>query len=261
MKMVKYLPGIVTCIIVVMSNSVSAQEMTVMDILKKMEEIEYLGSDVITKMKFTQQKKDEGVKILEATLFRRDRDDAFLIVMTEPDAEKGNGYLRVGDNMWMYRRNSRTFQKMSRYQSVAGTQMNASDVETRKHTQLYEPLLDENGKELLTEETLGKAKIPVYRLEVKAKVKDLEYPNVIYWVRKDNFLIMKNEAYSQSRTLMMTGYYPKYTKVEDKYIPAKMMFVNEFEKGNKTLLELSGILLEAIDDAVFTKAYLETLSK
>jgi hypothetical protein len=163
--------------------------------------------------------------------------------------------------MWMYRRNSRTFQKMSRYQSMAGTEMNASDLETRKHTQLYEPALDASGQELLTRETLGKAQIPVYRLEVNAKVKDLEYPCVTFWVRQDNFLLMKQESYSQSGTLMIVSYFPKYTELEGKYLPAKIMVVNEFEKGNKTLLELSGVSMEPIDDAVFTKAYLENLSK
>jgi hypothetical protein len=34
--------------------------------------------------------------------YERDADGAFLIVMTAPEVEKGNGYLRLGDNMWMY---------------------------------------------------------------------------------------------------------------------------------------------------------------
>jgi hypothetical protein len=40
-----------------------------------------------------------------------------------------------------------------------------------------------------------------------------------------------------------------------------MLFVDEFEEGNKSLLELSGISLQPIDNDVFTKAYLENLSK
>ena len=41
----------------------------------------------------------------------------------------------------------------------------------------------------------------------------------------------------------------------------KQLIIDEFEKGDKTLVELSGFSLENIDDAVFTKAYLENLSK
>jgi outer membrane lipoprotein-sorting protein len=247
-------------IIVVFSSNLWATP-TTLEIMKEMEEMEDIGIDITVKVKITQQKPDQGVKLFESVYYRRDQDDAFLIVMTAPDNEKGNGYLRVGDNMWMYRRNTRTFQIMKRDQSIAGTDAKAGDLEKRKFTELYEPTLDDQGNEILAEETLGKAKIPVYRFEVTAKVKDVEYPKVIYWVRQDNFLTMKQEQYSLSGTLMETSYLPKWTQVEGKYIPLRMIFVDEFEKGNKTLLELSGISLKEIDNDVFTKAYLENLSK
>ncbi len=231
------------------------------EIMETMEELQDITTDVTVKIKLTEKKVDQGVKVIEGIYYRRDNDDAFLMIMTAPDNEKGNGYLRVGDNMWMYRRNTRTFQIMHRDQSIGGTDAKAGDLEKRKFTDLYGPALDENNNELLIEETLGKAKIPVYRIEVKAKVKDVEYPKVKYWVRQDNFLTMKQEDYSLSGTLMETSYYPKWTTVEGKYIPIRMLFIDEFEKGNKTVLELSGISLKPIDDAVFTKAYLENLSK
>ena len=39
------------------------------------------------------------------------------------------------------------------------------------------------------------------------------------------------------------------------------MFIDEFEKGNKTVMEMSGISLKKLDDSIFNKAYLENLSK
>jgi hypothetical protein len=161
----------------------------------------------------------------------------------------------------MYRRNTRTFQIMSRAQSIEDSDVNAGDLESRKYVDLYEPVLDDQGNELLSEETLGKANIPVYRIEVKAKVKDVSYPKKIYWVRQDNSLKLKEASYSLSGTLMETAYYPKYTTVEGKYLFVKQLVIDEFDKGNKTLLELSGISLKSIDNDVFTKAYLENLSK
>lgn len=56
-------------------------------------------------------------------------------------------------------------------------------------------------------------------------------------------------------------YYPKYTNIQGRYIPINQIVIDEFEKGNKTALEFSSISLEPIDDTVFTKAYLENLSK
>jgi hypothetical protein len=49
--------------------------------------------------------------------------------------------------------------------------------------------------------------------------------------------------------------------VEGRYVWAKQLIIDEFEKGDKTLVELSGFSLKNIDDVVFTKAYLENLSK
>jgi hypothetical protein len=60
---------------------------------------------------------------------------------------------------------------------------------------------------------------------------------------------------------MQTAYYLKYSIVDDSYVPVKMMYVDEFEKGNKTIVEISGISTKALDDKLFTKAYLENLSK
>ena len=126
---------------------------------------------------------------------------------------------------------------------------------------MYEPALDEQGNEIISEEILGKAKIPVYRFEIRAKVKDVKYPKMIYWIRQDNFLILKIQSYSLSGTLMETSYYPKYTVLRKAHIATRRIHIDEFEKGKKTILELSGISLEPVDDAVFTKAYLENLSK
>jgi outer membrane lipoprotein-sorting protein len=234
---------------------------TVMEIMTQMDDMEKLGSDVTLKVKITQQRVEEGVKVLESVFYRRDKDDAFLLIMIAPDSDKGNGYLRVGDNMWMYRRNTRTFQIMNRDEPIGGTGAKAGDMESKKFTELYEPVLDDQGQEILSEETLGKAKIPVYRFEVVAKVKDVDYPKEIYWVRTDNFLTMKKASYSLSGTLMESSYFPKYTMIDDKYIPLQMIFVDEFEKGNKTMVQLSGIALKPIDNDVFTKAYLENLSR
>lgn len=233
----------------------------VIEILAKIDAIENLGRDITVKAVLTEQKVNQGVRVLEGVYYRRDRDDAYLIVMTAPESSKGNGYLRVGENMWMYRRNTRTFQMMARGQSIEGSDAEAGDIEKRKLVELYEPARDDQGREIISEETLGKAKIPVYRFEVNAKVNDVDDPKKIYWVRQDNFLTLKEENYSLSGTLTETCYFPKYTNIEGRYIAVKEIFIDEFEKGNKTLLELSGISLEPIDDEVFTKAYLENLSK
>jgi outer membrane lipoprotein-sorting protein len=228
-------------------------------ILKTMEGIYRMTSDARARVQMTQQKKDEGVKNFDILWYRRDRDNAFLMVMAAPENEKGNGYLRVDDNFWMYRRNTRTFQHINRDESIGGSDAHGEDFENRKLTEMYAAATDSAGKEKISEEMLGK--IPVYKFEVKAIVNDVDYPRQIMWVRRDNSLMLKQESYSSSGALMQTGYFINYTLIDGRYVCVKQMFIDEFEKGNKTIVEVSNINTDKLDDAIFTKAYLENLSK
>ena len=218
-----------------------------------------MTSDAKAQVALTQQKGKQGAKNLEMMWYRRDKDDAFMIVMTGPENEKGNGYLRVGDNFWMYRRNTRTFQHINRDENIGGTDAQADDFEKRKLTELYTGAKDANGKEIIAPEQLGA--IPVWRFEVRARVNDVDYPKKIYWVRQDNSLVLKEQSFALSGTLMQTAYYLKYTTIDGKFVPVEQVFVDEFEKGNKTMVKISGISTDKLSDDIFTKAYLENLSK
>jgi len=249
---------VIVCSLAIMPLSASAQT-SVRLLFSNVEKIQQMTSDVRAKVNLTQQKVSQGTKNMELIYYRRDSDDSFLIVFSAPESDKGNGYLRVGDNFWMYRRNTRTFQHINRDENIGGTNAHAEDFEKRKLTELYAPALDGAGNEILFEELLGK--IPVYKFEVKAIVNDVDYPKKNYWVRRDNNLPLKEQSYSMSGTLMETAYYPQYTVVDGRYIAVKMLFVDEFEKGNKTLVEISNISTEKLQDYLFTKPYLENLSK
>jgi hypothetical protein len=216
-------------------------------------------SDIKAVVHITQQKTDQGAKKFETIYYRRDSDKSFLIVMTGPEAEKGNGYLRVGDNFWMYRKNTRTFQHINRDESIGGSDAHGDDFEGKLLTEMYEPAKDDKGNELISEDTLGK--IPVYRFEVKAKINDVDYPKKVYWVHKDKTVMLKEASYSSSGTLMQTAYFLSFTEIRKKLVPVKQLIIDEFEKGNKTIVEISGISTDKLKDEIFTKAYLENLSK
>ena len=229
------------------------------DLLEKIQYNMDLTTDVSARVTFTQAKVDQGTKTIDSIYYRRDHDDSFLIVMVAPENEKGNGYLRVGDNFWMYRINTRTFQHINRDENIGGTDAKGSNFEKRKLPELYEGVKDASGKEVVTETMLGK--VPVYQFEVKAKVNDVDYPKKTYWITKDNYLPLKEQNFSSSNTLMLTAYFRKYTTVNGRYVPVEHLYIDEFEKGNKTVVEISDIKTDRLSDDIFTKAYLENLSK
>ena len=220
-----------------------------------------LRSDMTAQARITTKDPEQGTKVIESVLYRRDKDDAFLIVLAEPETERGNGYLRVGDNMWLYRRTTRTFTHIGRDEKIGGSNTTAGDLETRKFKELYKPSLDANGKEILSEETIGAAKIPVYRLEVIAQVNDVKYPKLVMWVTRDKYLELKRESYSLSGTLMETDLFTNYKDVDGRFVPLLQKFTDEVEKGRTSLLEIRGIDFNKVDDYKFDKSYLESLSK
>ncbi len=250
---------IMSALLVLMLAGGSVAAPKVDSILEQIDFIMALESDGTAKVEITQEIAGEGVKVYESIYYRRDADDAFLIVMTAPEVERGNGYLRSGDNFWMYRRNTRTFQHINRDQTIAGTNSSGEDFENSKLTDLYKPALDSSGNEIIVETVLGKT--PVYRFELTAKTDSVTYPKQIMYVRRADYLPLKVESYALNGTLMISAYYLNYTKVQDKYMWVKALFVDEFAPGNKSLVEIKNISLQKIDDHVFTRAYLENLSR
>jgi hypothetical protein len=218
-------------------------------------------SDMTAQARITTKDPEQGTKVIESVLYRRDRDDAFLIVIASPETDRGNGYLRVGDNMWMYRRSTRTFTHIGRDEKIGGSNTSAGDIETRKFKELYQPSADASGREAIRAETLGSAKIPVYRLEVVARVNDVKYPKLVMWVTRDKYLELKRESYSLSGTLMETDLFTNYKEIDGRYVPLLQKFTDEVEKGRTSLLEITGISFHRVDDYKFDKSYLETLSK
>lgn len=245
---------IILVIAIIVMNSFVFGAPEIHEILGKLDDLMEMKSDARAKVTITQQKAQQGTKISDMVYYRRDKDDAFMIVVAAPESEKGNGYLKMGDNFWMYRKNTRTFQHINRDESIGGSDAKSDDFEKKKLTELYDGV-----KDSLTEEMLGK--IAVYKFEVKAKVTDVDYPKKVYWVERATFLPRKEQSYSASGTLMETAYYLKYAIVDGRYVGTQMRFIDEFEKGNQTLVELSGISTAKLDDSIFTKAYLENLSK
>lgn len=226
-------------------------------VLEMLEKQNRMGSDLRSRVNLTQTKTGQGAKQMTLQYFRRDKDDAFAMLIEAPESDRGNGYLRQGEHFWMYRRNTRTFQHVNRDESIGGTNAHGQDFENRKLTSLYAPSPGAAGTPV--PEMLGKK--AVWKFEVRAKVSDVDYPRKVFWVSREEWLLLKEQDYSPSGTLMQSSYFTKYIPVDGRTIPSQMLFVDEFEKGNRTVVELSEVKTGRIPDETFTKAWIESRSK
>ena len=190
---------------------------------------------------------------LQYKIFERTDKDLMTIVQLFPEADKGVGYLRNGDNIWSYDPISRKFTHTSIKEALGDSDVKLDDVEQNenKWRENYEIAGFEEG-------SLGK--YPVNIITLKAKTKEPSYATSKYYVRKDIPLVLKEEDFSGSDRLMRTILVPKYSKVPAGYVATQVIIRDELNKGEQTQQVISDLTFDALPDKIFTKAYLEGLN-
>ena len=198
------------------------------------------------------EKPGEETSVFTIRMFRRDRSDQFLLLFLEPEIQKGQGYLQLEDNLWFYDPESRKFSHSSFKENLQDSETKNSDFRRSSLVEDYEVMS-------YTEETLGR--YPVYVVDLEATNDEVPYPRTRLWIRTDNSLVLKVESYSLSDRLMRTAYYPNYIEVQGRFIPSRMLFVDELKEGEKSQVTIRDASVSPLPDSVFTKAYLERVNR
>lgn len=190
---------------------------------------------------------------LQYKIFERTDNDLMTIVQLFPEADKGNGYLRDGENIWAYDPISRKFTHTSIKEALGDSDVKLDDVNqgAARWRENYTVDAYEEG-------TLGK--FPVHIITLKAKTTEPSYAKVKYYIRQDVPLTLKEEDFSGSDRLMRTTLLPKYTKVPAGYVPTQILLRDELNKGENTQQIISDLTFDKLPDNIFTKAYLESLN-
>lgn len=190
---------------------------------------------------------------LQYKIFERTDKDLMTIVQLFPEADKGNGYLRDGDNIWSYDPISRKFSHTSIKEALGDSDIKLDDVE--QNDTRWRDNYNVTGYE---EGTLGK--FPVDIITLTAKTNEPSYAKTKMYVRKDIPLVLKEEDFSGSDRLMRTILIPKYSKVPAGYVSTQVLIRDELNKGEQTQQVVSDLTFDSLPDKIFTKAYLEGLN-
>lgn len=209
------------------------------------------GTDFSAVYTIVSEKPGEEKSVTQARLFRRDTEDQFVLIILQPQVQRGQGYLRVDDNVWFYDPESRKFEKSTLRDNVQDSDAQNSDFNRNSLAEDYEVVGWEEG-------TLGRYE--VYILDLEAITNDVSYEKMRIWVRKDIAIILKEENYSVSNRLMRTVVYPKYTKVGDRVLPSNALIVDQLNDGERTQFSLQDATIAEIPDYVFSKSYLERVN-
>lgn len=211
-----------------------------------------------------QTKPGEGQNVTEAIMYRRDSKKAWTILITGPQREKGKGYLQFDDNIWFFDPADRRFTFTSAKDKFQNTNANNSDFAPQKYYSSYDI-------ESFEEVALGKLDCVLFTL--KAKDNSVDYPMLKLWVTKDDGLARKKEDYSLSGQKLRTTAIPSYQIVNSstgKYSIPVSMLIQDNLKGKKisgkvqyekTQITIKNAAFEKVEDTVYTKPYLEMMSR
>ena len=194
------------------------------------------------------QKPGEKDSVMQIRLFRRDEHDQVVWIILKPEAQKGQGFLKVDDNIWMYDPESGKFSHSTMKEQIQNSKAKSSDLKRGSFAEDYDIAATAEGE-------LGK--YPVHILTLKAKNDEVSYPTLKLYIRKDKPLMLKEEDYSLSGRLMRTVLLPpKYIEVAGKTVYSQMLIQDELNKGEKSQLTISDVSVATLPDATFSKAFL-----
>ena len=209
-------------------------------------------SDFASVMTMISEDPETGVEKRVIQQYRRDSEEKFLMLFEEPVTQRGQGYLMIDDNLWFYDPESRKFSHTSMKEQFAESDANNSDFQRSSIAEDY-------SVTSVTEGRLGQ--FNVYVMELEGRHNEVTYPKEKIWVTRDTNLVLKTEDSSANGRLMRTSYFPAYAKVEGKYMPTKMIFIDNLIEGKKTQITITNISVADLANSLFTKAYVERVNR
>ncbi len=251
----------ILCItIFVIAVSVLSAQSDLQTRLKSIDElVTFDDTDISAEYKIVKRDPGGASSTTVATIFRRDKKEQFLILVLEPVIDKGKGYLKLGDNLWLYDPVGKSFTFTSAKERFQNSSARNSDFNRSNFSNDYKVVKSYPKK-------LGVWDCTV--LELEAVNNQVSFPKVKLWVSEDN-LIRKMEDYSLSGQLMRVTAVPKYQKVGEKWLPASIVFldylrskrINNRIEYERTTITIKNPSISKLPDSLFTKEYLERVNR
>lgn len=229
-------------------------------ILSKVDElVSYEGKDFSAEYTIIDVRPGEGSSRTKTTIFRRDHSDTYTIIVMEPAVDRGKGYLKIGEKLWLYDPVPRRFTVVSARDRFQNTNARNSDF-TKSTLALDYKIIDH------TTARLGSFNTNVYELE--ATNDKVSFPIMKIWIDQDN-LLRKFEDYSLSGQHLRTTAVTNYKQIEKSYIPTQIVIQDELRgreiggsfQHQRTLISVDKASFQSLPDMVFTRAYIERVSE
>ncbi len=251
--------GLVAATLVAVPRARALDQATVDKLVAQVDERQKNFGDYKALIYMEQKERDKNDTILEAYVYRRDKSDKLVILITKPKEQAGQGYLKVHKNLFMYDPTVGKWERRTERERIAGTDARRNDFDqSTLHTDFF--------AKFVANEKLGR--FDVYHLHLSQRPgADVPYPVIELWLDQATGNVLKRQEFALSGKLMRTTYYPQWEKLYSQskgdyvYVPDQIRVYDEVQKGNSTTIVIRQVDLSKLDDSIFTKAFVESRSR
>ena len=183
-----------------------------------------------------------------------DRPRRSFVRITSPAKESGIGSLRIGSEMWNYLPNVERVVKIPpsmMLQPWMGSDFTNDDLVKESS------ILDDYTHKVLGVSTLDGQ--PTYQVEAIPKPDAaVVWGRIVYWVRKSDFIPLKQEFYSERGELVRTMVFSEVRVVGGRNLPTRWEMRPATKPGNSTTVVIKNATFDQpIEEAVFTQRNLQ----
>lgn len=191
----------------------------------------------------------EGGKVTTSTmrLFRRDGKRQLVALVLSPASERGEGYLRLDDNLWFFDAETGAYVHRVLSDAVGDSEMDSGDMEPDSYLDGYRPAGIEAGR-------LGANDVDILCLEESSPQ---AYPRIRLWLRKSDSLLLKEEYFGASGRLIRYVLYPSHIRIGARTTAGKAVYVDALDPARRTVVTFSAQSFSPLPDSLFSKSFLE----
>lgn len=179
-----------------------------------------------------------------------------LTLVTEPAKEKGQTFLKRGNDMWNYIPSIGRLVKLP--PSMMSQGWMGSDYTNDDILNESSLVTDYNHELLGTEDYSGTKcfKISLVPLEES----NIVWGKIITWVSSADFLFLKSEYYDENRELVRTETASEIKTMDGRRIPTRLEIIPADEAGNRTVVIIQSIDFDVkIDDGFFSQQNMKSV--
>ncbi len=240
--------------IIAYCGSIAAQAPTAKEIIEKADNKFYGEKSAVSEMKMTIVR-PTWERTVEFKSWNEGTDKS-LTLITAPASEKGQTFLKRGNEMWSWNPSISRLIKLP--PSMMSQGWMGSDY-TNDDILQESSIVNDYTHEVVGEDTIEERACYRIRLDAREEAAVI-WGHQLRWIDKNDFLFLKAELYDADGYLVRTETGSRIREMDGRMIPTRLEVVPEEEEGNKTILLIEDIEFNvSIPDQFFSQQNMKSV--